>query len=56
MKYPIDRNKLNEYFQKKNGKVVSSGACWRRSLQAAGKRETRCLSAQIHGRQEEKRK
>ena len=24
MKYPIDSDKLNEYFQKKNGKVVSA--------------------------------
>lgn len=23
MKYPIDQKKLNEYFQKKNGKVVT---------------------------------
>ena len=24
MKYPIDRNKVNEYFQKKNEKVVTA--------------------------------
>ena len=24
MKYPIDRDKLNKYFQEKNGKVVSA--------------------------------
>ena len=24
MKYPIDRNKLNEYFQKKNGHAVTA--------------------------------